>query len=100
MAEPLSYALVLLAALAAQIAVIYLVHRARERWRRARGRPPVDTSPKVDPLTWGRLTRARGRSSDASAWTPLGDPRRLTRPTRASRRTGADRSSPPGAAEH
>ncbi|MFP4635207.1 MAG: hypothetical protein ACLFRD_05045 [Nitriliruptoraceae bacterium] len=100
MAETLSYALVLLAALAVQVAVIYVVFRARERWRRARGLPPVDTSPKVDPLTWGRLTRARRGANDASPWTPLGDPRRLTREARASRRSGDDGSPPSGEAAH
>ena len=78
---------VLLGVLGTQLAVIYLIYRVRQAYRAARGLAPVDTSPKVDPLTWGRLTR-RGRvSTDPQEWTPVGNPDRFLR-----RR---DRTSPP-----
>jgi hypothetical protein len=82
--ELLGYAGVLLALLAVQLVLVQLTHVTRNAWRRLRGRPPVDTDPKVDPLTWGRLTR-RGRRDDLAAWEPVGDPDRFLRSRRRSR---------------
>ena len=82
---------VLVVVLGVQLAGIYGVYRLRQGWRRRRGLPPVDTSPKVDPLTWGRLTRRGRGSADASHWTPVGNPERFTR---SRRRPGPE--APPG----
>ena len=84
---------VLLGVLAAQLVGIYLIYRLRQSYRAARGLAPVDTSPKVDPLTWGRLTRRPRVSADPEAWTPVGNPERfLRRRDRTSATTDDDRS--------
>ncbi len=70
---------VLLGVLAAQLVGIYLIYRLRQSYRAVRGLAPVDTSPKVDPLTWGRLTRRRRVSADPQEWTPVGNPERFLR---------------------
>ncbi len=80
---------VLLTVLGIQLAGIYTVYRVRQGWRHARGLPPVDTSPKVDPLTWGRLTRRGRTSADAATWTPVGNPERFTRARRRRRSSAA-----------